>query len=54
MLSAPPAKPEYKAISPHSRPITSTILALPWELEVSLILPIASTTVSIAVKNPIV
>ena len=54
IASAPPAKPAYKAISPQFLPITSTIDTLSCDVEVSLILLIASKTVFRAVSNPIV
>ena len=53
-VSAPPARPAYKAKSPQCLPITSIILTLSWEEDVSLILPIASIIVFWVVSNPIV
>ena len=50
--SAPPAIPAYKAKSPQFLPITSTIETLSCDVEVSLILFIASTTVFKAVSKP--
>ena len=53
-VSAPPARPAYKAKSPQCLPITSIMLTLSWEEDVSLILPIASIIVFWVVSNPIV
>ena len=51
--SAPAAIPDSRARDPDSLPITSTIKILSWEAAVSLILSIASTTVSLAEAKPI-
>ncbi|CAM5189434.1 ATP-dependent 6-phosphofructokinase [Lysinibacillus sphaericus] len=54
LVSAPAASPAHNAISPASRPITSTIKEFSWEVAVSRILSIDSTTVLSAVSKPIV
>ena len=52
MTSAPPARPENRAIHPALRPMTSTTITRPWLSAVVRIRSMASVAMPTAVSNP--
>ncbi len=52
MTSAPPATPEFKAMKPALRPMSSTTITRPWAWAVGWSLSMASVAVETAVSKP--